>query len=248
MCDAQRYCPVGCTHPGSHKPDCPHPATCPGCQPRTATHHLLCTQCVTRLDNWLAPPKNPESLLAINAWLASNQGQHPRTPTTLHRNTSNRPHNDHATAVITCRQAIETVIRELADDFTTTHHLTKHPTPTLEAVITRLRPYQPMLHRWPPITDHIPHITDLVNTAHGLAPWRDPTAPHRTLTQALEQLAALPPLTAREATQLLGLEPRWLYRAGCPIRPVTTHTPTPQNPARYSALDIYRHLTGDTPE
>ena len=105
-----------------------------------------------------------------------------------------------------------------------------------------------MLHRWPPITDHIPHITALVAAAHRLAPWRAATPSQDIIAQAIQQLATLPPLTAREATQRFRLEPRWFYRANCPVKPITTHTPTPQNPARYSALDIYRYLIGDTPK
>lgn len=63
----------------------------------------------------------------------------------------------------------------------TSHHLTPVADPTPAAVAARLRAYQAMLHRWEPIIDHIPHLTQLVTHAHTACPWRNPT-PNPTQT------------------------------------------------------------------
>lgn len=237
----QHYCSVGCTHPGQHLDACPNPDTCWGCHPRT-THApaLICGHCTSLLADWLDEPTNPESLTAITAWLGDNLGQHISHVSRLGR--THRRGDDRLATLTTIRLEIETVLAELADDFLASHHLTPPADPTPAAVAARLRPYQAMLHRWPPIIDHIPHLTQLVAHAHTACPWRDPTPTPAAITQAEQLLQQHPPVTARTAAQLLRLEPKWLYRPGCPVLPINPG----QTPRLYRPYDIYLHLQQET--
>ena len=44
------------------------------------------------------------------------------------------------------------------------------------------------------------------------------------------------------AARLLRLEPKWLYRPGCPVQPINPG----QNPRLYRPYDIYLHLQQET--
>jgi hypothetical protein len=59
-------CIRGCTIARKHVTDCPEDA-CKGCQPREATHGLLCTGCHLRLVDWLTNAPGQWALLAIAA-------------------------------------------------------------------------------------------------------------------------------------------------------------------------------------
>ena len=237
----QHYCPVGCTHPGQHLDTCPNPDTCRGCQPRTTQPPaLICGHCTTRLADWLDTPSNPESLATITAWLGDNLGQHIHHVSRLGR--THRRSDDRLTTLTTIRLELETVLAELADDFLTTHHLTPPTDPTPATVAARLRPYQAMLHRWPPIIDHVPHLAQLVAHAHAVCPWRDPASSSAALTQAERLLQQHPPVTAQQAAALLRLESKWLYRPGCPVQPINPG----QTPRLYRPYDIYLHLQQET--
>lgn len=230
-----------CTHTDLHTNDCNHVGCrgchddlCNGCEPRWAEHGLLCTRCYTKLTELLAPADDtPESIASICTWLATNLGQHLRSPQGATSRSANP--GDGPITVMVALSDLQIALVELARNWIDeSHHLSSCPdlhlaadrrrctgcnpsplrplrTTAPQAVAARLRPMAGLLAAWAPIIDNLDHFLELRAKAHAAAPWRGrhPDASD----EAAVLLWGLPAETTDQICRRFRISRQWLKNA-----------------------------------
>lgn len=251
MSDEITYCASGCyrhdahlatcTRTDLHNPDCQrddcrgcHDELCHGCEPRLAAVGLLCDRCHTRLAILLADEGDHESIAGVCAWLASNLGQHLRSPAAGTTSRSANPGEGFVTVMATLSD-LQISLVEMAREFFESHGMRPLTDTDPAHVAGRLRPWLSTLAAWEPIADHIEHFTTLRGQAHGVAPWRgkNPAASD----EAAVMLWGQPPETTDEICERFRLSRQWLKdaRRRRGLRPIDGEV----KPYRWMPWDVF---------
>ena len=142
---------------------------CTGCQPRRASHGLLCWPCHRRLEQWLS--NGPNSLAYAEYWLEANlpKGSGTRFDVEVRSEPEREPINLE-------RWDTLTLLRDQVLGWLETHckerNLTGPDTYTIQTASTYLTAWLDKLEESEWVRDMWDELAETMSQAHALAPWR----------------------------------------------------------------------------
>lgn len=163
-------CARGCTRRNRHQEAC-DTDECPGCQPRTAAHGLLCWPCHHRLTEWLA--NGPNSLAYAEHWLHANL---PRGVSSAGQDVKIRSLEPDREPVSLARwdalQLLRGRVQSWLELHCQEHSLHGPDLRTVRTSCAYLTQWIDKLEEAPWIADMWTELAEVMRDAHALAPWR----------------------------------------------------------------------------